>query len=106
MKSSKRIAVMLIAILLLAPLAGLGAQEAQPGLPAEDRPSRAFRTGGWILVGTGALFGVLGGLLLVEGFTSDEQDTADFGKMMGIGTLVAGALSAGVGIFLVKVPLR
>jgi hypothetical protein len=97
---------MMIVVLLLSPLASLGAQETQPGLPADDQPSRAFRIGGWVLVGTGTVLGILGGLLLVEGFTSDNQDTADFGKMMGIGTLVAGGLGAGVGIFLLKVPLR
>ncbi len=106
MKASKNVATMMIIILLLAPLAAVGAQEAQPGLPADERPSKAFRIGGWVLVGTGALLGVLGTVLLVEGFTNDDQNAADFGKMMGIGTLVAGGLSAGVGIFLIKVPLR
>jgi hypothetical protein len=107
MKSSNCVSILMIAILLLAPLAALGAQETQPGgLPADERPSKAFRTGGWILVGTGAVLGILGGLLLVEGFTSDNQDTADHSKMFGISALVAGGLSAGVGIFLIKVPLR
>lgn len=94
-----------MALLLIVPLAA-SAQENIPGAPLSDRPSQAFRTGGWILVGSGAVLGVLGGLLLVEGFTTDNPDTADFGKMMGIGTMVAGGLSAGVGIFLIKVPLK
>ncbi|MFH2114215.1 MAG: hypothetical protein ABIJ86_06895 [Spirochaetota bacterium] len=106
MKPSNYVSIMMIVVLLLAPMVTLGAQEAIPGAPMDDRPSSAIRTGGWILVGTGALFGVLGSLLLVEGFTSDNPDTADFGKMMGIGTMVLGGLSAGVGIFLIKVPLR
>lgn len=106
MKPSNCVSVMMIAIVLLSPLAALGAQETQPGLPADERPSRAFRTGGWILIGTGALFGVLGSLLLVEGFTSDNQDTAGHSTMFGISSLVAGGLSAGVGIFLLNVPLR
>lgn len=106
MKPSNCVSIMMIAVLLLAPLAGLGAQETQPGLPADERPSKAFRTGGWILVGTGAVLGLLGGVLLVEGFTTDNPDTADHSTMFGIGALVAGGLSAGVGIFLIKVPLR
>jgi hypothetical protein len=106
MKASKNVAVVMITFLLLSPLAVVCAQETQPGLPAEQQPSKAFRIGGWILVGTGVVLGVLGTVLLVEGFTNDDQNTADFGKMMGIGALVTGGLSAGTGIFLIKVPLR
>lgn len=106
MKHPRMVSALMIALLLLAPLASLGAQETQPGLPENNQPSKALRTGGWILVGTGAVLGILGGLLLAEGFTTDNPDTADHSKMLGIGALVAGGLSAGTGIFLIKVPLR
>ena len=46
-----------------------------------------------------AVPGMPGGLLLADGFASDNQDTADFGKMMGTGSLVAGGLNAGAASF-------
>jgi len=106
MKPSNCISSIMIVVLLLAPLAVLGAQDTQAALPAADLPTRVLRTGGWILVGTGVVLGLLGSVLLVEGFTTDNTDTAEHSKMFGISALVAGGLSAGIGIFLIKVPLR